>query len=63
MIGGQLAQVHAEPGHQPVEDQLEEGDQQHELDGVLEEERLIAQLSGDAFDGGCSCRHECSDDG
>jgi hypothetical protein len=51
MIGGELAQVHAEPGDQPVQDQLEEGDQEHKLDRVLEQQRLIAQLSGDAFDG------------
>jgi hypothetical protein len=63
MIHGQLAEVHAEPRDEPVQDQLQEGDQQHELDRVLKEERLIAQLSGDAFNGCCGCRHARSDGG
>src|SRR5262245_25010393 len=60
MIRGQLAQMHAESGHQTIEDQLKEGHQQHELDRVLKEERLIAQFPGDSFNGRCSGRHECS---
>ena len=57
MIGSQLAQVHAQPGDQPVQNQFQKRDQQHELDRVLEQQRLVAQLSGDALDGGCSCGH------
>jgi hypothetical protein len=43
--------MHPQAGHQPIENQLQKRDQQDELDRVLEQERLIAQLSRDPFDG------------
>ena len=43
-----------ETGHEPIEHQFEEADEQHQLDGVLEERHLILDLSSDSFaHGGC----------
>ena len=51
MVHRQLAEMHAQPGHQTIQDQLQERDQQHELDRVLKEERLIAELPCDPLHG------------
>src|SRR5262245_30750845 len=45
MIGSQFTQMHAQARHEPVEDQFEKRHQQHQFDGVLKEERLLAHLS------------------
>jgi hypothetical protein len=46
MLGRNLADVHTEPGYQAIEDEFEKSDEQHQLNGVFEQQSLIFDPPG-----------------
>lgn len=44
MLLSQLAEMHPQPRHEPIQDQFRKGDEQDEFDRILKQQGLIAEL-------------------